>query len=61
MIYDCFGIFNNWYCLPRLKIALERISKLTILKQLWAIKAIIIAGLVLYFVQKKIDIEIDIN
>jgi hypothetical protein len=58
MIYDCFGIFNNWYSLPRLKVALERISKLTILRQLWAVIIAVIIALVLYFIKKKFNIEI---
>jgi hypothetical protein len=57
-IYDCFGIFNNWYSLPRLKVTIEKISKLTILKQLCAVVVAVIIALVLYFIKTKFNFEI---
>jgi len=57
-VYNCFGFFNNWYNLPRLKMMIERSTKSTISKEIWfMIKAVIIA-LILYLIKVIFKIEL---
>jgi hypothetical protein len=58
LVYDFFEFFNNWYSLPRLKIAIERSIKSKISKEIWVIISGIIIVLVLYCIKKIFKIEL---
>ncbi|WP_159018720.1 hypothetical protein [Algibacter sp. L3A6] len=57
-VYDCFGFFDSWYNLPRLKMILERSTKSTISKEMWFIIKAIIVALILYLIKVTFKIEL---
>ena len=57
-VYDCFGFFNSWYNLPRLKMILERRTKSTISKEMWLIFKAVIIALILYLIKVIFKIEL---
>tara|TARA_R110002020_G_scaffold94849_1_gene227904 strand:- start:110 stop:526 length:417 start_codon:yes stop_codon:yes gene_type:complete len=57
-VYDCFGFFDNWYNLPRLKMIIERSTKSTISKEMWLIIRGIIVALILYLIKVIFKIEL---
>jgi hypothetical protein len=58
LVYNCFGLYNNWYSVPRLEMTIERSIKSTISKQLWNVIIAVIIALVLYSVKKIFNIEL---
>jgi hypothetical protein len=57
-VYDCFGFFNSWYNLPRLKMIIERSTKSTISKEMWLIIRGVILALILYLIKVIFKIEL---
>jgi hypothetical protein len=56
LVYDCFGYFNSWYNLPRLKIIIERSIKSRISNLAWNFIKFIIGAIILMFLKFIFDI-----
>ena len=57
-VYNCFGFYDSWYNLPRLKMMLERTTKSTISKEMWFIIKAVIVALILYLIKVIFKIEL---